>query len=194
MRPWAAGLQRAMAAREQQWDATLSNTIGDLIAIAAASAGGAAFAAGLEATLAGCVGYGCVTAIAELATEVGAAEVGIVAPRINPQSSLNGSRLNSQYAAEEIASGHAFQKHVLEQGEFTGLGIRTRQQFSTHVENVLENPSSVRFASDGRSFYLQESTGTVVIRNPNAPDGGTAFQPQNWDDYIVTLPSRTIPY
>ncbi len=106
----------------------------------------------------------------------------------------NGIRLNHQLAAEEIAGGHGFQKHVLEQGEFAGLGIRTRQQYQNHIENVLNNPSSIRYTSDGRSFHLQESTGTVVVRNSSASDGGTAFQPQNWNDYVSGLPTRTEPY
>jgi hypothetical protein len=102
--------------------------------------------------------------------------------------------LNRQLAAQEIAGGHGFEKHVLQQGEFGGLGIRTRQQYASHIENVLNNPSSVRYTADGRSFHLQESTGTVVVRNPNAPDGGTAFQPQNWNEYVSQLPTRTEPY
>lgn len=31
------------------------------------------------------------------------------------------------------------------------------------VQNLLSNPSSVRYTTDGRSFHLQESTGTVVV-------------------------------
>ena len=106
----------------------------------------------------------------------------------------NSVLLNRQLAAQEIASGHAFEKHVLNQGEFAGLGIRTRAQYADHIENVLNNPSSVRYTRDGRSYHLQESTGTVVVRNPNSTDGGTAFQPQNWNEYVTTLPSRTEPY
>ena len=106
----------------------------------------------------------------------------------------NGIFLNRQLAAREIAGGHGFEKHVVQQGEFAGLGIRTRDQYAAHIKNVLNNPSSVRYTTDGRSFHLQESTGTVVVRNPSAPDGGTAFQPQNWNDYVSQLPTRTEPY
>lgn len=106
----------------------------------------------------------------------------------------NGIFLNRQLAAQEIAGGHGFEKHVLQQGEFAGLGIRTRDQYAAHIENVLNNPSSVRYTTDGRSFHLQKTTGTVVVRNPSAPDGGTAFQPQNWNDYVSQLSKRTEPY
>lgn len=102
---------------------------------------------------------------------------------------VNSSRLNVQLAAEQISSGHAFEKHVLNQGEFQGLGIRTRGQFAEHIENVLTNPSDVRYYSDGRAAYLQRSSSTVVIRDPARE--GTAFQPQDWDKYVKTLPKNT---
>ncbi len=86
---------------------------------------------------------------------------------------------------------HSFEKHVVVQGEFKGLGIRTRAQFRTHVNSVVENPSSVRYSRRG-VVYIQESTGTVVWRNPGGR--GTMFQPRNWDEYISNLPKRTTPY
>lgn len=109
-------------------------------------------------------------------------------------SGRNGILLNHQLTAQEIAGGHGFIKHVLGQGEFAGLGIRTRQQYAAHIENVLNNATSVRYTTDGRSFHLHQPTGTVVVRNPKALDGGTAFQPQNWDGYVSQLPIRTEPY
>ncbi|MCB5205563.1 hypothetical protein LH464_24330, partial [Neorhizobium sp. T786] len=109
-------------------------------------------------------------------------------------SLYNAWLLRNQLAAESIAGGHGFHKHVIEQGEFAGLGIATREQYASHIENVLKNPSSIRYTTDGRIYYLQESTGTVVVRNPSASDGGTAFQPQNWATYVSNLPIRAVPY
>jgi filamentous hemagglutinin len=109
------------------------------------------------------------------------------------ESGASAVKLRTQLAAQEIAGGHAFEKHVLVQGEFKGLDIRTREQFASHVENVMTNPSSVRYYKDGRTVYLQESTGTVVFRNPNGGEG-TAFQPKNWKEYTSTLPVQTAPY
>lgn len=103
-------------------------------------------------------------------------------------TAASGAALKSQLVAEEIARGHAFEKHVLTQGEFAGLGIRTEKQFAEHIENVVNNPSSVRYYRDGRIVYLQESTRTVVVRNPNAE--GTAFRPDDWNDYVSRLPKR----
>jgi hypothetical protein len=106
-------------------------------------------------------------------------------------NAANAVRLNTQLSAEEIASGHALDKHL---GEFADLGVTNKSQFQSFIENVISNPSSTRYASDGRIFYLQERTGSVVIRNPNAE--GTAFRPANWSDYMngTTVPRRKIPY
>jgi hypothetical protein len=128
------------------------------------------------------------------ATRIARATPDVAPNNLGANNVNNGIFLNRQLAAQEIAGGHGFEKHVLQQGEFAGLGIRTRDQYTAHIENVLNNPISVRYTSDGRSFHLQESTGTVVVRNPNAPDGGTAFQPQNWNEYVSGLPTRTEPY
>lgn len=102
-------------------------------------------------------------------------------------SSANGKNLNSELIGKEIAGGHAFEKHVLQQGEFSGLGIRTRAQFAQHIENVVNNPTSSKMLSNGRSAYWDESTNTVVIRNPKASDGGTAFRPVNGRAYFDNL-------
>jgi filamentous hemagglutinin len=106
---------------------------------------------------------------------------------LGAESSVNAAKLNTQLTAQEIAGGHAFEKHVLNQGEFKGLGIRTREQFANHIENVINNPTASRQLSNGRTAYWQEPTGTVVIRNPRAVDGGTAFQPVNGRAYFDGL-------
>jgi filamentous hemagglutinin len=91
----------------------------------------------------------------------------------------NGVRLRAQLAGEEISGGHAFQKHVIDQAEFPG--ITTRQQFAARIENVVLN-GEPRTLANQRSAY-----GTVVIRNPKAADGGTAFRPTNGCDYFLGL-------
>ena len=102
--------------------------------------------------------------------------------------------LNAELIGKEIANGHAFEKHVLQQGEFKGMGIRTREQFALHISSVVTNPSSVRYYTDGRIAYIQESSRTVVVRNGVSGEG-TAFQPTDWATYISKeLPKRTTPY
>lgn len=93
---------------------------------------------------------------------------------------LNCVRLRAQLTGEEISGGHAFGKHVVQGGEFPG--ITTRSQFAAHIEDVVTN-GIMRPLSNGRSAYWQN--GTVVIRNPKAVGGGTAFRPTNGYDYFL---------
>ncbi len=85
--------------------------------------------------------------------------------------------LRNQLIAEQIASGHALEKHVVSRGEFPGW-IRTKAQLKQHVEHVL-NDSLTRQISigGGKTLHIHEPTHTVVLHNPNASDGGTVFQP-----------------
>lgn len=161
---------------------------------------------GLPQTFAGAVGVeqGVVTSYAagveglallglkgvKYAGSVGRVDDALGIPNSGADSAVSGIGLNRQLTAQEVASGHAFDKHVLVQGEFPG--ITTRPQFQEHVENVLNNPSGMRYYKDGRTVYLQESSGTVVIRNPSTGES-TAFQPTDWVEYINSLPSRVTP-
>ena len=95
---------------------------------------------------------------------------------------LNGVRLRASLTGKEISGGHAFEKHVIEGGEFPG--ITTRGQFADIIERVVTN-GEMRPLSGGRSAYWQD--GTVVIRNPGAADGGTAFIPKSGYDYFLNL-------
>ncbi|WP_157025719.1 hypothetical protein [Paraburkholderia heleia] len=100
-------------------------------------------------------------------------------------TAVNGEDSNRQ-VAEQIANGHAFDKHVVEQDEF-GSSIATKDHFAKQIENVLNNPSATKQLSNGRSAYWDDSTGMVVIQNPNATDGGTAFKPKNGKAYFDNL-------
>jgi len=102
-------------------------------------------------------------------------------------SSTSGKDLNSELAGEEISNGHAFDKHVIEQGEFKELGISTKEQFAAHIEKVVRDPTSSKNFSGGRTAYWDESSGAAVIRNPNSADGGTAFRPTNGRAYYDNL-------
>jgi filamentous hemagglutinin len=82
--------------------------------------------------------------------------------------------------AEEIASGHAYEKHVIELAEFKDIGIDTREKFSRLIKNIVSsaNGDDVRVLSRGRTAYWDSKTATIVIRDPFSPDGGTAFRPK----------------
>ncbi|GAA0660111.1 hypothetical protein [Rheinheimera tangshanensis] len=59
-------------------------------------------------------------------------------------SAINQGKLNSQLIADEVTSGHAFTKHVLERKEFADLGIETKEQFFSFIENIVANPAVIR--------------------------------------------------
>jgi filamentous hemagglutinin len=107
-------------------------------------------------------------------------------------SAADAVRLKNQLISQEIAGGHAFEKHVLgvgnpEGAEFVGLGIRTRAQFAEHIENVINSPTESGFLLRGRQYFYDRGTNTVVIRDPRSLDGGTAFRPVDPDIYIKNL-------
>ncbi|MFI0901579.1 hypothetical protein [Streptomyces sp. NPDC020983] len=91
-------------------------------------------------------------------------------------------RLQAGLAADELAGadGHAFDKHVLEKGEFPG--IRTRAQFSDMIYDVITNGER-RVRSGGTTAYWRN--GVIVIRNPKAADGGTVFAPKEGYRYFT---------
>ncbi|MFJ1933393.1 hypothetical protein ACIOGZ_12150 [Kitasatospora sp. NPDC088160] len=94
----------------------------------------------------------------------------------------DGRRLQAKLAAEELAgaNGHAFDKHVITQGEFPG--IRTREQFAEMIEEVILNGER-RIGAGGRGAYWRN--GVIVICNPNARDGGTVFAPKEGYGYFL---------
>jgi filamentous hemagglutinin len=63
----------------------------------------------------------------------------------------------------------------------------TSEQFSSHIENIINNPSDVKILSNGRIAYWDDANQTVVIRNPSAADGGTAFKPTQGKTYFNNL-------
>ena len=85
--------------------------------------------------------------------------------------------LQAQLIGEQISSGHAYNKHVIRQQEFTDLNINSPADFARHIENIVANPSESKKLSNGRSAYWDDKSGTIVIRDPNSKDGGTAFRP-----------------
>jgi hypothetical protein len=102
-------------------------------------------------------------------------------------NTINQAGLNSQLLANEVASGHAFQKHVIERQEFADLGINTKSQFQSFVEKIVSNPAiERRQAVDGTVYYLDSSTKTIVIRGQRGE--ATAFRPDKggvgWENYI----------
>lgn len=98
------------------------------------------------------------------------------------RSSASAFRLNAKLTGEEIAGGHAFEKHVITQAEYPG--VTTRSQFASVIEDVVKSGEK-RTLSKGRTAYWKD--GTVVIRNPRSAGGGTAFRPKTGYDYFLNV-------
>ena len=79
--------------------------------------------------------------------------------------------------AEQIAAGHAYGEHVVEQHQFPW--VRSRQDFRELIARILRNPTERKPLKGGRTAYWDGATGTIVVRNPKDPDGGTAFRPRD---------------
>lgn len=125
--------------------------------------------------------------VGEVANEAGKGNATTTKPATGAENAVNNPKLNSQLVGEEISGGHAYDKHVTKQGEFKDLGITTKEQFASHIEKVVSNPTSVKELNNGRIAYWDQSTGTVVIRNPKVKDGGTAFRPTDGRQYFDDL-------
>lgn len=91
------------------------------------------------------------------------------------------NNLNVQLAAQEIAGGHAYAKHAAD------LGVKNPAELAARIESIMANPTMVRALSNGRTAYWHKASATVVIRDPSALDGGTAFVPKNGVNYFLNL-------
>jgi RHS repeat-associated protein len=90
------------------------------------------------------------------------------------------------HAAAQIASGHAYQKHVIDQGEFGNI---TRSDFAKHIQKVMQGAKGAnkRSLKRDRTAYWDDASGTVVIRDPHSVDGGTALRPKDGRAYFEDL-------
>jgi filamentous hemagglutinin len=137
-------------------------------------------------SIAGTISWKLPKSVSAAKAEISAEQRAVVEGAESAANMANGARLNDQLAAEEIANGHAFEKHVIQQKEF-GNSISTPQEFAKIIEDTLNNPSAMKQLGNGRSAYWNDSLGMVVIRNPNASDGGTAFKPTTGKVYYDGL-------
>jgi hypothetical protein len=87
--------------------------------------------------------------------------------------------------AVKIADGHAFEKHVRNEGQFPG--ILTREQFASAIQRLMDNPSASKRLARDRTAYWDDTTDMVVICDPHTTDGGTAFKPRAGRSYYENL-------
>lgn len=102
---------------------------------------------------------------------------------------FNGKDPDPDALAEDIGSGHAYEKHVQKRGEFPG--INSVQEFIEFIKDIIKNPSEYKKYFDNKTQSWKEAwwkdDGTLVIRDPDNPDQGTAFRPKEGKSYYDKL-------
>jgi hypothetical protein len=87
--------------------------------------------------------------------------------------------------AESIASGHSYEKHVVDEKLFPE--VKNQNDFKELIAKVLANPTHHRDLENDREAYYDEATNTIVIYNPHARDKGTCFRPSAGLKYFEGL-------
>ncbi len=113
-------------------------------------------------------------------TSQAGAKTAPAAPQAAPPAS-KAQRQSLLTVGEQIASGHAFAQHGFE------FGFNTEAQMAAHIDRVIAHPFSVKRLIRGRTAYWDDDTHSVVILDPNARDGGTAFKPERGRFYFDSL-------
>jgi hypothetical protein len=93
---------------------------------------------------------------------------------------------SARVIAEQIARGHAYTKHVVERDDFPE--IKSREEFAELIGGIMIDPLSItKQLRDGRQAFWNELSGTVVILDLMAEDGGTAYRPDCGRDHFRLL-------
>jgi len=87
--------------------------------------------------------------------------------------------------AKAISSGHAYEKHVVEDKLFPE--VKSPKDFAELIAKVLANPTHHRELENGREAYFDKTSNTIVIYNPRAKDKGTCFRPRAGLKYFEGL-------
>jgi pyocin large subunit-like protein len=87
--------------------------------------------------------------------------------------------------AKAIATGHAYEKHVVEEKLFPE--VKSKDDFVQVIAKVLANPTHHRKLENDREAYFDKKSNTIVIYNPHARDKGTCFRPRAGLKYFEGL-------
>ena len=104
---------------------------------------------------------------------------------------MTSGRPPSGGAADNSALARAVARHAWENhdGDFRVLHppIETEAELADFITYILDRRRPMA-APRGRTIYLDEQTGTVVVVNPrDSVNRGTAFRPLNPDDYVARV-------
>lgn len=112
-------------------------------------------------------------------------------PASNNKNKVKISKSEINRSSDKISNGHALEKHVynnqIGNKPFHDIGVNNQKSFRNHINNVMERPSESKNLNGLRSAFWHQQSGTVVIRNLDASDHGTAFRPPDGKDYFDRL-------
>jgi hypothetical protein len=77
--------------------------------------------------------------------------------------------------ADDIANGHAWDKHVIDEDLFPD--IETRAEFAQLLRDVMASPDGTKDLARGRKCYIKGNI--VLITDPRSRDKGTCFTNHN---------------
>jgi hypothetical protein len=85
--------------------------------------------------------------------------------------------------ADQVANGHAWTKHAREFPEFS-----SPSELAEHIRGLMSESDTIFSDLErGRAFWYEESSNTIVIRDPASADLGTVFRPRDLSDYLARL-------
>jgi hypothetical protein len=87
--------------------------------------------------------------------------------------------------AKAIATGHAYEKHVVDEKQFPE--VKNKSDFTELIGKILANPTHQRDLENERAAYYDRKSNTIVIYNPRARDKGTCFRPRAGLKYFDNL-------
>ena len=76
------------------------------------------------------------------------------------------------------AAEHGYEEHI---GEFPD--VHSQIELQLRAQDVIRN-SKPEFARDGRTFFYQSSTNTLVVINTSSPEDSTVFRPEEGRAYV----------
>lgn len=83
--------------------------------------------------------------------------------------------------ASQIAHGHAYTDHVVDDQQFPG--VESPEQFAAVIADVMRNGLSNRLARGRTGYWYQD---IFVVRDPFHPDGGSAYRPSAGFNHFLT--------
>ena len=106
------------------------------------------------------------------------------------QSEVRQLQAEAARIANQIANGHAFQKHVIgpatpRNSVFTD--ISTRAELSNRVYNTMTNPTHSKALPGGRTAFYDSNSNTVVMVDPMHRDMGSSYPPSTGMSYYNNL-------